>query len=47
MPRFESWSDAYERILGEVRGEHPEWDEPTVFTEYRSRCELWKQERGR
>lgn len=46
MAKWESWSDAYERILGEVRAEHPDWDERQVFAEYRSRCEAWKRERG-
>lgn len=46
MPKWESWSHAYERILGEVRAEHPDWDEQTVFAEYSARCTMWKQERG-
>ena len=46
MARYEDWATAYGRMLDEVRAEHPDWDERTIYTEYRARCELWKQERG-
>lgn len=43
---FEHWADAYSRILDEVRAENPEWDDVTVYQEYRLRCALWKRGRG-
>ena len=46
MPKFEHWADAYERILEEVKAEHPDWDERQVYAEYRARCQEWKRERG-
>lgn len=46
MAKFEHWADAYQRMLNEVKAEHPDWDEPTVYREYRVRTAQWKVERG-
>lgn len=46
MAKYESWSDAYERILGEVRVGMPGADEQTVYAAYYLRCQQWKVERG-
>lgn len=44
--RFESWSDAFERILHTVQTELAHEDEPTQYREYRKRCAAWKREHG-
>ncbi len=46
MPKRESWSDAYRRILAEVKAEMPDAADEDQFEVYRLRCQQWKAERG-
>lgn len=45
-PKYESWQDAYARIVHEVQIEMAGAPEDEQYAEYRRRCIEWKRERG-